>query len=110
MALNVQVPFSPAGVIGNAGGDIICESRSKPVRPDSSGMYTSTRESSRSPAAKNGIPWTWSQCMWLSMIEPLKAAPSRSAVRDRIPVPASSARTGADAASGATTTHEVCPP
>ena len=44
------------------------------------------------------------------MIEPSKAAPSSSGVRDRIPVPASSARTGADVASGATTTHEVWPP
>ena len=25
MALKVQVPFSPSGVIGNAGGDIICD-------------------------------------------------------------------------------------
>ena len=110
MALNVQPPFSPSGVIGNAGGDIIWASRSRPVRPDSSGMYTSTRESARSPAAKKGIPCTWSQCRWLSRIDPSKAAPSSSAVRERIPVPASSARAGADVASGATTTQEVWPP
>ena len=108
--MNVQAPFNPSGVIGNAGGDIICDSRSNPDRPDSSGMYTSTRESSRSPAAKKGIPCTWSQCRWLSRIDPSKAAPSSRPVSERIPVPASRAMVGAEVASGATTTHEVWPP
>ncbi len=80
-ASKVQAPFRPSGVIGKAGGDIIWATRSRPDLPPWAGTTSRTDAPARSPAAKNGMPCTWSQCRWLTRMVPRKGAPP-SIVRD----------------------------
>ena len=63
--------------------------------------------SSWSTARQNGRPSTWSQCRWLSRIDPRNGSEPISAERERIPVPASISRVGAVAPSARTATHDV---
>ena len=74
------------------------------------GISRRTSASGRSPAAKNGRPWVWSQCRWPSRIVPRNGSPSSRVVSRRKPVPASSTSVGTSASSWAMATHDVWPP
>jgi len=52
----------------------------------------------------------WSQCRWLTRIEPRKACAVSFSVSVRMPVPASMSNVGSFEPAGTTATHEVCPP
>ena len=70
-------------------------SRSRPLRPPCAGRRGRPAASAGRRPAKNGSPCTWSQCRWLTRIEPRNAAAAeqrRSATRS--PVPASRTRVG----------------
>ena len=104
---NRQAPSSPSGSMGNDGGENIRASRSRGEAPSCAGTCRSTRASSWSTARQNGRPSTWSQCRWLSRIDPRNGSEPISAERERIPVPASISRVGAAAPSARTATHDV---
>ncbi len=72
-----------------------------------------TRLPSANSGAKNGNPWMWSQCVWLTTRSTSTGSAdlASSLPRFRIPVPASKMMTRPESASGKSTeTHGVLPP
>ena len=68
-------PGNDSSPIGNSGGQIVDASTSAAVRPScSDGAYTTSLVSSWSSGPKNGSPWTWSQCRWLTRAAPRNGA------------------------------------
>ena len=91
----VHVPREARGRDGEVRGSIPRARQPSSGSASCAGISRRTSASGRSPAAKNGRPWVWSQCQAAEQDRPRNGSPSSRVCEPRKPVPASSTSVGA---------------